>query len=161
MDQIFDLFGDPVPTNWGGRGRPQHIPTVEYRNKVKLLLAFGWSNGRIANALAITEPTLRKHYFSELKFRSEQRDRMDASLAARLWKEVEAGSVSAMKEFRKLVEVNDRMEIERAMGSSPARDAVPADRPGKKDLDRRRAVDADADLMAELEQEASQNAAVH
>lgn len=159
MADIFDLFGDPVPANWGGRGRPQHIATVEYRNKVKLLLAFGWSNGRIACALGITEPTLRKHYFSELKFRGEQRDRMDASLAMRLWKEVEGGSVSAMKEFRKLVEVNDRMEIERSMGSQPAADKTQA--AGKKDLDRRRAIDADADLMAELDAEASQHAAVH
>jgi hypothetical protein len=109
MSEIFDLFGDPVPVNWGGRGRPAHIPTQEYRNKVKLLLAFGWNNERIARALAITLPTLRKHYFSELKFRDEQRDRMSASLAARLWKEVESGSVSAIKEFQKLVDRNDLM----------------------------------------------------
>jgi len=109
MAQVFDLFGDPVPDNWGGRGRPQHIPTQDNRNKVSMLLAFGWANERIAAALAITLPTLRKHYFSQLKFRAEQRDRMDAALSLRLWQEAMAGNVAAMKEFRALVEKNDLM----------------------------------------------------
>jgi hypothetical protein len=104
MDQIFDLFGDPVPENWGKRGRPAHIATLENRNKVAMLLAFGWNNERIVRALQITAPTLRKNYFRELKFRDEQRDRMDASLAMHLWKQVEGGNVAAMKEFRALVE---------------------------------------------------------
>jgi hypothetical protein len=37
----------------------------------------------------------------------------------------------------------------------------PAERVGKKQLDARRAADADADLMAELEQEATSQNAVH
>lgn len=97
----------PVPENWGKRGRPAHIATLENRNKVAMLLAFGWNNERIARALQITAPTLRKNYFRELKFRDEQRDRMDASLAMHLWKQVEGGNVAAMKEFRALVERND------------------------------------------------------
>jgi hypothetical protein len=109
MDAIFDLFGDPVPENFGGRGRPQHIPTRENRNKVMMLLAFGWNDERIARSLSITAPTFRKHYFSERKFRGEQRDRMDAALAMKLWQQVEAGNVAAMREFRSLVERNDLM----------------------------------------------------
>lgn len=109
MDEILDLFGDPVRANFGGRGRPSHLRTQENRNKVSMLLAFGWSNARIASALRISEPTLTKHYFQELAFRAEQRDRMDASLSMHLWKQVEGGNVAAMKEFRKLVEKNDLM----------------------------------------------------
>lgn len=109
MAEILDLFGDPVRANMGGRGRPAHLRTQENRNKVSLLLAFGWNNERIARALRIDEKTLRKHYFLELAFRDEQRDRMDASLADRLWRQVESGNVTAMKEFRKLVEKNDLM----------------------------------------------------
>jgi hypothetical protein len=156
MAEIFDLFGDPVPANWGGRGRPQHIPTQEYRNKVKLLLAFGWNNERIARAIGITEPTLRKHYFSELKFRNEHRDRMSASLAARLWKEVEAGSVSAMKEFQKLVERNDLMQY------GQAKPPQAADEPKQPKLGKKEQALADAlhpdmgstlgDLMARRQQ---------
>jgi hypothetical protein len=109
MAEIFDLFGDPVPEGWGRRGRPQHIAARQNRNKVTMLLAFGWNNERIACALGITPPTLRRNYFRELKFRDEQRDRLDASLATRLWEQVEAGNVAAMKEFRKLLESNDLM----------------------------------------------------
>jgi hypothetical protein len=109
MDPIFDLFGDPVPEGWGKRGRPAHIATQQNRNKVTMLVAFGWSNERIARALGITPPTLRRNYFHQLKFRDEQRDRLDAAMAMRLWQQVEAGNVAAMKEFRALVERNDLM----------------------------------------------------
>jgi hypothetical protein len=163
MDQIFDLFGDPVPANWGQRGRPGHIPTQQNRNRVSMLVALGWSNPRIASALLVTVPTLRKHYFSELKYRDVARDRLEAGIAMKLWEGVQAGRVPAIKEFRAFIERNDRMEIERTMGSESkdASDSARPNRPGKKLVDKQRAIDADADLMAELEEEAAQNAAVH
>jgi hypothetical protein len=126
---VFDLFGDPVPTNLGGRGRPQHIPTSENRNKVTLLLALGWSNPRIANALGVTLPTLRKHYFSLLKFRDAQRDRMDASIASTLWKQFQDGSTAAGKAFTDFVARNDRMQAEADMVSQPKAEQI-----GKKQL---------------------------
>jgi hypothetical protein len=55
-------------------------------------------------------PTLRKHYFSELKLRGVARDRLDARLAMKLWEQVEAGNVGAMREFQKLLERNDLMQ---------------------------------------------------
>lgn len=161
MDQIFDLFGDPVPANWGQRGRPEHIPTQQNRNRVSMLVALGWSNRRIAAALFVTLPTLRKHYFSELKFRDVARDRLDANIAMKLWDGVMAGNVTAIREFQAFKDRNDRMEIERTMGSAPAdrgEGDAPQARVGKKQVDRQRAIDADADLTAELEQEAAQNA---
>lgn len=109
MSLILDLFGDPVPTNWGERGRPEHIASQQNRNKVNMLVALGWSNKRIAASLFITLPTLRKHYFSELRFRDVARDRLDAGLAMKLWEQVQDGNVGAMKEFQKLLERNDLM----------------------------------------------------
>jgi len=162
MDEIFDLFGDAVPANWGQRGRPEHIPTQQNRNRVSMLVALGWSNKRIAAALFVTLPTLRKHYFSELKYRDVARDRLNANLATKLWSLFMEGNVAAGKEFRKFLEVNDRMELESAMGSPPpSTGKAPSERVGKKALDSRRAADADADLMAELEQEAAAQNAVH
>lgn len=107
MAQIFDLFGDPVPANFGGRGRPSHIPTLENRNKVSMLLALGWSNERIAAALRVTLPTLRKHYFSELKFREVARDRLVADMAMTLYGQFKGGNVGAGREFGRLLERND------------------------------------------------------
>jgi hypothetical protein len=159
MGEVFDLFGDPVPANWGKRGRPEHIPSQKNRNRVSLLLAMGWSNARIAAALLVTLPTLRKHYFSELRFREVARDRLDAGVAEKLWEGVQAGNVGAIKEFRSFIDRNDRMEAERTMGSQP--EQADTARLGKKVVDKQRAIDADADLMAELEREATHNAAVH
>lgn len=114
MAENFDLFGDPVPERHGRRGRPAHVRTERNANKVKLLLALGWSNERIASALFITLPTLRKHYFSELKARAVMRDRLDARLAESLWQQgVEKGNVGAIREFRKLLERNDTMAGQR------------------------------------------------
>lgn len=109
MAQILDLFGDPVPDNWGKRGRPQHVPTQQNRNRVSMLVACGWSNARIAAALYVTEPTLRKHYFSELKFRDVARDRLVAGMLTKNWELFQAGNVAAGKEFRALLEQNDLM----------------------------------------------------
>ncbi|MEP9389641.1 hypothetical protein [Mesorhizobium sp. KR9-304] len=109
MDVNFDLLGDPIPEGWGKRGRPQHIATTENRNKVMMLLAFGWNNERIARALGITPPTLRRNYFRELRVKDEARDRVDAILAASLWEQAKSGNVGAIKEFRKVQERNDMM----------------------------------------------------
>jgi hypothetical protein len=109
MGQIFDLFGDPVPANWGQRGRPEHVATQQNRNRVSMLVALGWGNARIAAAMFITLPTLRKHYFSELKYRVVARDRLTANLANKFWSLFMEGNVAAGKEFRKLLEHNDLM----------------------------------------------------
>jgi hypothetical protein len=109
LPQTFDLFGDPVREYRPQGGRPAHVPTQENRNKVSMLLAFGWNNERIARALRISPPTLRGRYSSELRYRNEARDRLDASLTMILWRQVEAGNVSALREFRDLMEHNDLM----------------------------------------------------
>lgn len=132
MDQVLDLFGEPVPANWGLRGRPEHIATQQNRNRVSMLVAFGWSNKRIAAALFVTLPTLRKHYFSELKFREVARDRLNATLATKLWELFLAGNVAAGKEFRALMEQNDLMLYGQ---TAPPADQSPAKEPklGKKE----------------------------
>src|SRR3546814_7910249 len=68
-----------------------------------MLLAMGWTNVRIAAALAITPPTLRKNYFRELKVREEALHRMKAAHMEMLWEQAKAGNVSAMKEIGRLI----------------------------------------------------------
>lgn len=99
FEPAFDLLGDPIPPNFGKRGRPPHVPTTENRNKVILLLAQGWTDARIAGALGITTPTLRKHYFRELRVREEARDRVESIGLLTLWQQGRAGNTAAMKEF--------------------------------------------------------------
>ncbi|UGA47115.1 hypothetical protein HU230_0014160 [Bradyrhizobium quebecense] len=135
MAEVFDLFGDPVPANWGGRGRPEHVANQQNRNRVSLLVALGWSNARIASALFITQPTLRKHYFSELKFRDVARDRLVAQVGVKLMDGVNAGNVSAIREFQKYLERNDLMmygQTQQPAKASAAEKPAPAEKVGKK-----------------------------
>jgi hypothetical protein len=154
MAEIFDLFGDPVPANWGGRGRPQHIPTQQNRNRVNMLVALGWSNERIAAALFVTLPTLRKHYFSELKFREVARDRLMTSVAMKLWEGVQAGSVSAIREFRAFVERNDLVLYGHTAKPTDAGQRTKPEKLGKKEAAARAAHNPDrtsvlGDLIAQ------------
>lgn len=142
MDQEFDLFGNPVVTGQKGRGRPKHVPTPEIENKIKMLLAFGWSNERIARSVGISQPTLRRNYFQVLKLREHQRDMMTAAKAVRLWELGMGGNIGAFKEFQKLLERNDMMKLDddlRAMqnaGRDPEENAeaeAPSRKLGKKE----------------------------
>lgn len=106
-DEEIDLFGDPVRLPSGRRGRPAHVATQKNRNKVIMLLALGWANERIAGALHITQPTLRKHYFSELKARVVQRDRLDAWRFEKVIEAAQGGNVGAMRLLTQMIEKND------------------------------------------------------
>lgn len=79
-----------------------------------MMLAWGWNNERIAATLRITPPSLRKHYFSELKFRDVARDRHDAKIGMMLLDQGEAGNVAATKAYLNLVERNDLMRYGQA-----------------------------------------------
>ncbi|RUM97906.1 hypothetical protein EET67_09830 [Pseudaminobacter arsenicus] len=161
MEPNFDLFGQPVREGYGKRGRPPYEPTEKDRNKIKLLLALGWANQRVANALDISPATLKRYFRAELKERDAMRDRLDARRFEIAMEQANAGNVTALRELGAMIDRNDRMEVERTMGSRPRDDEGSSDRLGKKAIDEQRAKDADADLMAELEQEATQNASRH
>lgn len=105
------LFGWVHAPGKGKRGRPQHVRSEESSNKIKLLLALGWANERIAHAMGISLPTLRKHYFAELKIRLIARDALEARRAEMLWAQCEKGNVGAMKAFHQLLLDNDRMRV--------------------------------------------------
>jgi hypothetical protein len=161
VDAIFDLFGNPWIDAPKKRGRPVHEVTARTRNRVSMLLALGWSTIRIATALGVTLPTLHKYYFYELRQQQVARDRLELRRLELAWELAEGGNVGALKEFGKLMERNDRMEAERFMASAPPADKVAPERVGKKVVDKQQAADADADLMAELEQEASAQNVTH
>nr|WP_278520623.1 hypothetical protein [Brucella anthropi] len=157
MPTEFDLFGRPVREGFGRKGRPPYSPSEKDRNKVKLLLALGWSIPRIGNALGVSGKTIQRYFSPELKGRCMMRDQLDARRFEIAMDQANAGNVTALKELGAMIERNDRMEIEKTMGSKSGGDERPTERPGKKAIDEQRAMAADADLMAELEAEASQN----
>ena len=154
-----DLFGDPVPENWGARGRPEHIRNQATANKITMLLALGWSIARISKTVGVTPPTLRKHYKGELRHRDESRDRLQARTAMLLWEQFERGSTVAGRVFRELLAENDRMRIEADLATRPEPVPVPTERSlGKKAFNEHLAAEAEAELRRKLEREAAANA---
>lgn len=89
-----------------------------------MLLALGWNNERIAAALRITPPSLRKHYFSELKERDVARDRLTAALAMKLWARIGDGVIGAFRELDRFIEKNDLMTF--GQTSMPRKTSTPA-----------------------------------
>jgi hypothetical protein len=59
-----DLFGQPVRPNKGRRGRPALQVTNEGRDMLEMACARGWPNARIAEAVGISVPSLKRHFRS-------------------------------------------------------------------------------------------------
>lgn len=159
MDAIFDLFGNPVDAKSGKPGRPRKEATQEERNKVKLLLAVGWNNERIASVLQMSLPTFRRNFFHELKTRMVARDMLDARRLELAIVAAQGGNVGAMRQVDRLLEKFDQMEAERMYATKDNRpnSDQPREKLGKKVLDEKLALDADAALTAELDLETTRN----
>lgn len=155
MQPNFDLFGNPVRAGLGQRGRPPYEPTERDRNKIKLLLALGWTGQRIANAIGVSLATLKRYFRAELKVRDAMRDQLDARRIEIAMDRANAGNITALRELGALIDRNDRMVSEKELGDTAPPSDGSATRVGKKLLNEQRAAAADADLMAELDEEAA------
>ncbi|WP_226782742.1 resolvase [Oceaniglobus trochenteri] len=138
-----DLFGNPTPKGKGERGRPAFVVTEKDRNKVKMLLALGWSNTRVANALVnpstgrpVSLATLKRYFRAELKERERMRDRLDARLLEMAMEMATAGNVAALKEFIRMIEKSDLMNVRVAIDEAQAEEERPK-RLGKKEMAQR------------------------
>ncbi|MCK8779074.1 hypothetical protein M0654_03650 [Rhizobium sp. NTR19] len=77
-------------------GRPEYAPTDDEREKVRVLKAGGMSNEAIAEAVGISEPTLRKHFSSELD-RGTAKVRADLLMAR--YRSAMGGNVAAQNKM--------------------------------------------------------------
>lgn len=118
-DWDLDLLGDPIPDGFGKRGRPSHMPTLENRRKVMVLAAFDRNEMQIAAALSITPPTLRKHYFRELRSRLEARQRVEGKLLLKLLDEADKGNVSAIDKLWKRLDRHDLITAGHVAAAKP------------------------------------------
>lgn len=139
VDEKFDLFGNPVRAGIGKRGRPPFEVTPEKANKIRLGLALGWSNDRIANAVACSPATMKRYFRAELKERAMARDQLDLRRFELVMEQANKGNVGAIKELGKMLERNDSMtaslRISEAQGSmqGAGRSAPKAKPLGKKE----------------------------
>lgn len=72
-----------------------------------VLAAFDRNEDQIAAALSISAPTLKKHYFRELRARLEARQRVEAKLLVKLLDEADKGNVSAIDKLWKRLDRHD------------------------------------------------------
>lgn len=140
-----DLFGNPVVVTERRRGRPAFRWTEEKSNKVKLGLAMGWSNQRIANGLAISLATLKRYFRPELQERDIARDQLDLERLSLAMAQAAKGNVGAMRQLDRLIDANDRMAASARMtdGHKARPDEAEAKTPvrtmGKKEAQRQAA----------------------
>lgn len=161
---VTDLFGNVRYLVPRIKGRPPFEWTEENSRKISMLLAQGWSNERIANCVpdprtgkAISISTLKRHFRPELRLRGVARDQLTARRLMLAYTAAEKGNVGAMRHLDQLIEKNDQALADAMLGDG-GRSPNPAGaepKPGKKELNAAEAVQAEADLQAELEAEAA------
>ena len=134
-DEIFDLFGMPVRSRREGRGRPEHAWSEENSHKISLLLAIGHEVSEIAEIIGVSQPTLRKHYFSELQARRTAAQRLLAKQLYRLNRQAEAGNVAAEKALFGMIEREKTRQLSDRLAAPNRQPKVTAPRPlGKKEV---------------------------
>jgi len=131
VDELFDLFGNPSQPGLGQKGRPRYQATDKDRNKVKMLLALGWGNQRIANALDVSLATLKRYFRADLKIRDVMRDRLVARQFEIALEQANAGNMTALKLLDQMMDKNDRMYAERRLERAQT-DDDPKEKLGKK-----------------------------
>lgn len=149
-----DMFGNPSLPIRDRRGRPSFKKDKENQDFVAVRIAAGWSQKRIAENMGIDEKTLRKHFSRELELGAVFIEGVVLDVLLRRTREGHAPSVRQLRE----VAVEGRRRVaERDMEAQP-QEPERHEKLGKKAVDQQRAMEADADLMAELEREAQSNA---
>lgn len=127
-----DLFGDPVIHREAKRGRPEHVRTERNAQKAALLFALGHEVKDVAAALCITQPTLRKHYFSEVQQRTAMQLKLKAEVLAQLFDQAKAGNVGAMKKLLEQAEKGELAALNAAVKNRPSEKPKKAPPVGKK-----------------------------
>ena len=126
-----NLFGDLVAERREGRGRPEHLWSLENSNKVLLAFARGLSVKQAAMVIGISGPTLRKVYFDEVAIRQQAQIRLEMTQLERLNAAAKAGNITAEKELFKQMERLRSKDQAAALASQAPAKAPP--KQGKKE----------------------------
>lgn len=148
MDGVFDLFGNPVRPGRGEKGRPKFEPTDRDRNKIKMLLAVGWGNGRIANAIGISLATLKRYFRAELKVRDMARDQLEARRLELAFEAAASGNVGGMRQLDRMVERMEREGLDRKMRESQDGDE-PEETPARRKLGKKETAKEEAKTVGQ------------
>ncbi len=150
-ERKLDLFGNPVRATKGRRGRPALEISDEDRDAVEAALVKGYTNQRISEVLGISLPSLKRHFRASLQNRDNARERLKLALMAAMARAaIEERKPAAASKLLEMMRQDELSEAEMRAAQRPKR----PEPEGKKQMSAREALDADAQLEAELEQEA-------
>lgn len=104
---------------------------------VEAALVRGWTNERIARAVGISVPSLKRHFGPALQLRDQARERMELAAFAKLAREaIENGNMSAMRQLREAMErdalTRQKAEFERRQREAEERGIGGQAKTGKK-----------------------------
>lgn len=100
-----DLFGDPVLTRREGPGRPVVVWNKTTSDIILLGFVRGWTIKRVAETVKLSQPTLRRVYFSECAKRQIAADLFDMSQLVKLNAAADSGNVTARRELMRRMDV--------------------------------------------------------
>ncbi len=111
MDQNSDdpkmvdgLFGPQPAERVRGRGRPAHVWDRQFSVRICNLFACGHTVEMVAKVIGLSQPTLRKVYFSEVAARDVMALKVKSEQLARLTEAAIAGNVPAEKALAGMIQ---------------------------------------------------------
>lgn len=151
-ERKLDLFGNPVRASKGRRGRPALEISDEDRDAVEAALVKGYTNQRICEVMGISLPSLKRHFRASLQNRDNARERLQLALMASMARAaIEDRKPAAASKLLEMMRQDELLATEKRLAAVKPKRPEPE---GKKQMSAREALDADAQLEAELEQEA-------
>jgi hypothetical protein len=108
VPMVEGLFGPQPAVRVRGRGRPAHV--WERRNSVRIcnLFACGYTVEMVAKVVGLSQPTLRKVYFSEVAEREVMAIKVKADQLARLTEQAIGGNVAAEKALAGMIQAEQQ-----------------------------------------------------
>jgi predicted transcriptional regulator len=125
------LFGPQPAERVRGRGRPAHVWDRQKSVRVCNLFACGHTVEMVAKVMGISQPTLRKVYFSEVGAREVMALKVKSEQLARLTDAAIGGNVAAEKALAGMIQA-EQIKMVDAHVKSRRGDATPA-KLGKKE----------------------------
>lgn len=126
------LFGPQPAERVQGRGRPAHVWSRQNSLRICNLFACGHTVETVAKVIGISQPTLRKVYFAEVKDREVMELKVKSAQLERLTESAIGGNVTAEKALAGMIQ-SERVRLlgdhVKARGSGK----VPVVKMGKKE----------------------------
>ncbi|NBW09774.1 MAG: hypothetical protein EBR82_17295 [Caulobacteraceae bacterium] len=102
------LFGPQPAERVRGRGRPAHVWNRQNSVRICNLFACGHAVETVAAVIGLSQPTLRKVYFSEVQQRDHMALKVKADQLARLTERAIGGNVTAEKALAEMIQAEQQ-----------------------------------------------------